>query len=90
MTFSDIHWRWSLRKEGLHEESLARLGELEKQPKPYVPAFFMAAQQLVELNRIEAARAHLRTGIEEARRQGDFHAAGEMGELLSQIGEMGE
>lgn len=79
-----------LRKEELHEDSLAKLGELIKQQKPYVPAFFMAAQQLVELDRIREARSFLRDGIEEARLQSDFHAAGEMSELLSQIGEIGD
>jgi hypothetical protein len=79
-----------LRKESDHEGSLARLAELSKQAKPYVPAFFMAAQQLVELGRIAEARSFLRDGIEEARSQNDLHAAAEMSELLGQLGEMGE
>ena len=79
-----------LQKEGDHEASLARLGELVRGAEKYVPAFFMAAQQLVSLARIDEARTSLRDGIEEARRQGDLHAAGEMGELLSQLGSRGE
>ena len=79
-----------LRKESDHDASVARLTELTKQAKPYVPAFFMAAQQLSELNRIDEARSFLRDGIEEARKQNDLHAAAEMSELLSQLGEMGE
>jgi hypothetical protein len=46
----------------------------------------MAAQQLAELERIEDARELLRDGIEEARAQGNSHAAAEMAELLAQLG----
>jgi hypothetical protein len=46
----------------------------------------MAGRQLVALGRIEEARRALREGIEEARRQGNTHAAGEMGELLMSLG----
>jgi hypothetical protein len=51
-----------------------------------VPAYFMSAQQLVRLQRIDEARSFLRSGIEEARRQGDSHAAGEMSEFLAGLG----
>jgi hypothetical protein len=50
----------------------------------------MAAQQLVDLERIEEAREYLRSGINEARHQGDSHAAAEMSELLSSLGAWGE
>ena len=53
---------------------------------PYVPAFFMSAKQLIELGRIAEARAALREGVEQARRQGDRHAASEMSELLATLG----
>jgi hypothetical protein len=46
----------------------------------------MAAQHLVARERIEEARSTLREGIEEARRQGNAHAAGEMSELLMSLG----
>jgi hypothetical protein len=55
-----------------------------------VPAFFMAGRQLAELGRIEKARDVLRVGIEAARQQGDAHAAGEMSEFLTSLGEQGE
>lgn len=75
------------RKLGQHDESLEILEQLATREEPkYVAAFFMAAQQLVELDRIEEARSYLRTGIEEARRQNNHHAAAEMGELLAEIG----
>jgi tetratricopeptide (TPR) repeat protein len=90
----DTFLRYSLameyRSEGNHDASIAKLQELTADQPPYVPAFFMAAQQLVDLGRIDQARTFLREGIDEARRQGDSHAAAEMSELLSNLGEMGE
>jgi hypothetical protein len=67
-----------LEKEGDNDQSLGWLAELQSDSAPYVPAFFMAAQQLVKLSRIPEARDALRRGIEEARHQGNVHAAGEM------------
>jgi hypothetical protein len=79
-----------LDKEARHDESLALLRALGKDAQPYVPAFFMAGQQLTRLQRIDEARAILRDGIEEARRQGNAHAAGEMSEFLASLGALGE
>ena len=89
-TFLRYSMAMELRSEGEHEKSLAQLNELISDDPPCVPAFLMAAQQLVELDRTDAAREQLRNGIEEARAQGDSHAAGEMSELLSSLGELGE
>lgn len=77
-----------LDKEGDHESSLARLQELRELDPPYVPAFFMAGQQLAKLQRLEEARAVLRDGIEKAQEQGDNHAAGEMSEFLTALSSM--
>ncbi len=86
----DVFLRYSLAmeldKEGDHDASLAKFDELIAGDPPYVPAFFMSAQQLARLDRIGDARAKLRAGIEQARSQGDLHAAGEMGEMLSSLG----
>jgi hypothetical protein len=79
-----------LEKEADHDASLAALGALTLDPQPYVPAFFMAAQQLARLSRVNEARAFLRDGIDEARRQGNAHAAGEMSEFLQSLGSLGE
>ena len=73
-----------------HDRSLEIFSTLMQQQPPYVPAFFMSAQQLVRLDRVNEARTHLRQGIEQARAQGDTHAAGEMSEFLTSIGELGE
>ena len=75
-----------LDKEGEHEASLQRLRSLQSDPTPFVPAFFMAGQQLARLMRFDEARAVLRDGIEHARRQGNSHAAGEMSEFLASLG----
>jgi len=79
-----------LDKEGEHDRSLALLAGLGRDAEPYVPAFFMAGQQLSRLSRYNEARAVLRDGIEHARRAGDSHAAGEMSEFLASLGAAGE
>jgi predicted Zn-dependent protease len=76
-----------LRKEDNNEESIALLKQLAYDPSvKYVAAYFMAAQQLAELGRVEDARGFLRDGIEEARLQNNLHAAAEMSELLQELG----
>lgn len=89
-TFLRYGLAMELDKEGANDASLERLAGLTKDATPYVPAFFMAAQQLARLERVNEAREYLRVGIEEARRQGDMHAAGEMSEFLASLGRFGE
>ncbi len=91
---SDPFLRYSLAmeldKDANHPASLSLLAGLQRDPKPYVPSFFMAAQQLARLGRLEDARSALRDGISEARRQGDAHAAAEMSEFLMSLGRQNE
>jgi len=89
-TFLRYSLAMELRNAREHDASLEKLDELTHDETPYVPAFFMAAQQLADLARVDEARTYLRSGIDEARRQGDSHAAAEMSEMLSMLGEMGE
>jgi len=89
-TFLRYSLAMELDKEGEHDLSLEKFGELSADEPPYVPAFFMAAQQLARLDRIDESRARLRDGIEHARTQGDSHAAGEMSEFLASLGGAGE
>ena len=89
-TFLRYSLAMELDKESENDESLIKLSELAKDEPPYVPAFFMAGQQLARLDRIAEARTVLRDGIEQARTQGDSHAAGEMSEFLASLGELGE
>jgi len=89
-TFLRYGLAMELRGEGESSTCLTKLGELTLDKTPYVPAFFMAGQVLVELGRIDEARSCLRDGIDAARQQGDGHAAAEMSELLASIGELVE
>lgn len=75
------------RKLGDQEKSVELLRALAyEQNPPYVPSFLMAAQQLADLDRLEEARAFLRDGIDEARKQNELHAASELAELLAELG----
>lgn len=91
---NDLFLRYSLalelEKEGRHAESLELLEQLIREDPPYVPAAFMAGQQLARLGRIDDARAVLRRGIELARAAGNSHAASEMSEFLAGLGQLGE
>ena len=79
-----------MQADGESENALAQFDELCRGVPPHVAAFFRRAQLLVELDRIEEARSVLREGIEIARSQNDLHAAGEMSELLADLGQWGE
>ncbi len=89
-TFLRYSLAMELDKEGDHEASLTRFNELTLDTPPYVAAFFMAAQQLARLERVNEARSYLRNGIEAARTQGNAHAASEMSEFLASLGAAGE
>ena|SRR5688572_3850573 len=78
-----------LEKEGEHDRSLKTFRGLMQDPQPHVPSFLMAGQNLTKHGRVDEARTVLRTGIEEARRQNNLHAAGEMGDLLASLGSFG-
>ena len=71
---SDTFLRYSLAmeldKEGEHDASLAKFAELTNDIPPYVPAYFMAAQQLVRLARTAEACEILRSGIDAAKPTG--------------------
>jgi thioredoxin-like negative regulator of GroEL len=84
-TFLRYSLAMELDKEGDHDASLAKFAELTRDSPPYVPAFFMAGQQLVRIGRSDEARAILVSGIEAARAQYDMHAAGEMSEFLTSL-----
>ncbi|HUY36225.1 MAG TPA: hypothetical protein VMV69_26040 [Pirellulales bacterium] len=89
-TFLRYSLAMELAKEGDHDRSLEQYGGLMNDDPPYVPAFFMAAQQFAQLGRVGEARTVLRDGIEQAHRKGDAHAAGEMSEFLASLGNLAE
>ena len=86
----DVFLRYSLATElykaGETDECFRMLQDLMQEQPPYVPAFFMAGQRYAESRRLDEARQSLRDGIDQARQQGDLHAAGEMSEFLASIG----
>ncbi len=88
---NDDFLRYSLAMElvtdGDQDSALTKLDELTKQDKPYIAAFFRCGQILADAGRGSEARSYLRSGIDEARSQGDMHAAAEMSELLSDLGQ---
>ena len=84
-TFLRYSLAMELDKEGQHDASLAKFAELTRDNPAYVPAFFMAAQQLARLDRADEARTILREGIVAANAQQDVHAAGEMTEFLASL-----
>ena len=90
----DIFLRYSLALEldctDEWQAGLDMLEELARGTPPYVPAFHMAARNLLKRDRVADARRALREGIEAARAQGETHAAAEMSELLMSLGELGE
>jgi thioredoxin-like negative regulator of GroEL len=79
-----------LDKAGETEKGLDLFSGLTRGDPPHVSAFFMAGQMLARVSRVDEARSFLRDGIEEARRQGDSHAAGEMSEFLTSLGSLSE
>ncbi|MBJ43146.1 MAG: hypothetical protein CMJ80_07700 [Planctomycetaceae bacterium] len=87
---NDVFLRYSLAtelyKDGETDKCFGMLQDLMKEQPPYVPAFFMAGQRYAESRRLDEARQSLRDGIDQARQQGDLHAAGEMSEFLASIG----
>ncbi len=88
----DVFLRYSLALEMVNDEecepAIDLLQQLCVESPPYVPAFFRCAQIMADLNRVDESRTFLRDGIEVARAQGDMHAAAEMSEMLSDLGQL--
>ena len=84
-TFLRYSLAMELDKEGDHDGSLAVFAELTCCDPPYVPAFFMAAQQLARIGRPDDARQFLDSGIAAAQDQLDAHAAAEMSEFRASL-----
>jgi len=73
---------------GDHETAVQQFRVLiENTPKPYVPAYLMAAQSLVKLAKPGEAVMLLKEGIPAAKKQGDRHAVDEMNTLLESLEE---
>lgn len=90
----DIFLRYALamemEKAGESESALQLHAQLVAEKPPHIASYFRSAQILAEAEQIDKARTFLREGIEAARAARDFHAAAEMGEMLSDLGQYGE
>lgn len=90
----DVFLRYALamemEKAGEIQPALDLHSQLTKERPPHIASFFRSAQILAQQQQVESARTFLREGIEQARNAGDFHAAAEMSEMLSQLGAFGE
>ena len=84
-TFLRYALAMEFKSEGSSEEGLKIFSELMQDDPPYVPAFFMAGQELAGLARIDEAQRTLEEGIAHAKTQGELHAAGEMTEFLNSL-----
>lgn len=87
---SDIFARYGLAMEysnsGKTEEALQEFGKLLAASPDYTAGYFMAAQTLTKVDRIEEARTMLQNGIAVAQRTGNSHALSEMQGMLSELG----
>ena len=72
-------------REGATDRSLELFQALMDAPVPYVPAFLMAGQLLMRLNRSADARRVFQAGIRQAELQQNTHAAGEMAGFLATL-----
>jgi len=71
---------------GQTEQALAEFSKLLSANPDYAAGYFMAAQTLVKVDRIDEAKTMLQNGITAAQRKGDSHAASEMQGMLDEIG----
>lgn len=75
-----------LAKGGRREEGVAQFDKVLALDPNYVAAYYHKANTLIALERAEAARTTLETGIAQARSIGEAHAASEMATLLDGLG----
>ena len=71
--------------QGEIETAMAEFTKLLSAHPDYTAGYFMAAQTLVKVDRIEEAKRMLIDGIASARRTGNTHAQSEMSGMLSEL-----
>ena len=86
---TDAFARYGLAMEysnsGKIEEALQEFKTLLEKNPDYVPGYFMAAQTLERVGRIDEAKRMLVDGITSARRTGNAHAQSEMTAMLESL-----
>lgn len=73
-------------KTGDIERAMEEFRALLSANPDYTPGYFMAAQTLARVDRIEEAKKLLHDGIASAKRTGNSHAQAEMEGMLSELG----
>ncbi len=71
---------------GQLEAALAEFATLLQNTPDYTAGYFMAAQTLAKVSRVEEARKMLMDGIASAKRTGNSHALSEMEAMLEELG----
>ena len=74
-----------LSSDGQTDAALEQFQTLREMDPNYVNAFFMGAQLLQQVGKLQEAAAWLRDGIACAERAGNRHAGSEMQALLDEI-----
>jgi tetratricopeptide (TPR) repeat protein len=72
-------------KLGDVERALAEFGKLLSASPDYTPGYFMAAQTLARVGRVDEAKHMLNDGIACANRTGNAHAQSEMQAMLDDL-----
>ena len=87
---SDAFARYGLAMEyskaGDVERALAEFRALIAANPDYTAGYFMAAQTLARVDRVEEAKKLLQDGIASAQRTGNSHARAEMEGMLNELG----
>jgi tetratricopeptide (TPR) repeat protein len=86
---SDAFARYGLAMEyskaGEVERALEEFGKLLVAHPDYTAGYFMAAQTLAKVKRIEEAKKMLTDGISSAKKTGNAHAQSEMEAMLAEM-----
>ena len=86
---SDAFARYGLAleysKQGDLDRALAEFSILLEKNPDYTAGYFMAAQTLAKIGRVEEAREMLRKGIASAERTNNAHAKSEMEGMLAEL-----
>ena len=73
-------------KQGDFDRALAEFSILLEGHPEYTAGYFMAAQTLVQAQRVDDAKKMLQDGVALARRTGNLHAQSEMEAMLAELG----
>jgi tetratricopeptide (TPR) repeat protein len=68
------------------ETAMQHFNRLAEMHPDYAPGYFMAAQLLARVGRLDEAKTFLTNGIAAAARTGNAHAKGEMEAMLAELG----